>query len=113
MDITMQLLTTNDANSVFAGLQCLLAICKVYRFKAGDNRADFDKVVQVSFPQLLKIGNSLMNETSLDAGEMLRIVVKSYKHAIFVRNTCGCFLLGADIGYSSSFQLIFGLSRQR
>jgi hypothetical protein len=84
MDITMQLLNTNDANSVFAGLQCLLAICKVYRFKAGDNRADFDKVVQVAFPQLLKIGNSLANETSLEAGEMLRIVVKSYKHAIFV-----------------------------
>jgi importin-7 len=85
MDVTMQLLSTNDVNSVFAGLQCLLAICKVYRFKAGDNRADFDKVVQVSFPQLMKIGNSLVNETSIDAGEMLRIVVKSYKHAIFVR----------------------------
>ena len=35
LEITLQLLGTNDANSVYAGLQCLLAICRVYRFKAG------------------------------------------------------------------------------
>ena len=85
MAMTVQLLNTNDANSVFAGLQCLLAICRVYRFKSGENRADFDKIVAVSFPQLLNIGNGLVGETSLEAGEMLRIVVKAYKHAIYVR----------------------------
>ncbi|KAK2759341.1 hypothetical protein FQN54_002819 [Arachnomyces sp. PD_36] len=83
MDLTVQLLNTNDANSVFAGLQCLLAICRVYRFRAGEKRTDFDKIVEISFPQLLNIGNGLVEETSLEAAEMLRIVVKAYKHAIY------------------------------
>ncbi|KAI9861983.1 MAG: hypothetical protein M1813_005054 [Trichoglossum hirsutum] len=83
MDITLQLLNTNDANSVFAGLHCLLAICRVYRFKAGENRSDFDKIIEASFPQLLNIGGNLVNETSNEAGEMLKVVMKAYKHAIY------------------------------
>lgn len=49
----------------------------------GDNRGDFDAIVEATFPQLLNIGNSLVNETSLEAGEMLRTVLKAYKHAIY------------------------------
>lgn len=83
MDITLQLLGMNDANSVFAGLQCLLAICRVYRFKAGEKRSDFDKIVELSFPQLFQIGSKLVDEESLEAAEMLHIVLKAYKHAIY------------------------------
>lgn len=85
MDTTIQLLNTNDAASIFAGLQCLLAICRVFRFKSGESRADFDKIVEATFPRLLVIGTGLVNETSDDAGEMLHLVLKSYKHATFVR----------------------------
>ena len=84
MDITIQLLNTPDASSVIAGLQCMLAICRTYRFKAGENREDFNRIVQVSFDQLLTIGTGLLNETNLEAGEMLRLVIKTYKHAIYV-----------------------------
>ncbi len=84
MEITVQLLNTNDANSVFAGLHCMLAICRVYRFKGEDNRGEFNQIVEASFPQLLAIGNRLVNETSMEAWEMLRIIVKAYKHAIYV-----------------------------
>ena len=98
LDITIQLLNAGDIASVFAGVQCLLAICKIYRFKSGENRADFDKIVALSFPQLLNIGNSLANETSLEAGEILRTVLKVYKHAIYVRDPRteqgGCFRYG-------------------
>ena len=87
MDITMSLLSTNDANSVFAGLQCMLAICRTYRFKAGENREEFNRIVQLSFDQLLGIGTRLVDETSLEAGEMLRTLIKSYKHAIYVCRT--------------------------
>lgn len=80
----MSLLSTNDANSVFAGLQCMLAICRTYRFKAGENREEFNRIVQLSFDQLLGIGTRLVDETSLEAGEMLRTLIKSYKHAIYV-----------------------------
>lgn len=84
MDITLQLMNTNDANSVFSGLQCLLSVCRTYRFKAGEERADLDKIVTVAFPSLLTLGSKLVDETSLEAGEMLRIVIKCYKHTIYV-----------------------------
>lgn len=83
LDITVQLLNAQDAASVFAGIQCLMAICKIYRFKSMETRAEFDNIVAHTFPQLLNIGNSLVNETSLEAGEMLRTVLKVYKNAIY------------------------------
>ncbi|KAK5168595.1 hypothetical protein LTR04_006231 [Oleoguttula sp. CCFEE 6159] len=83
LEITLRLLNSNDANSVFAGLQCLLAICRVYRFKNTEHRVDFEKIVGVAFPQLLNIGTRLVNETSIEAGEMLRAVMKAYKQAIY------------------------------
>lgn len=83
VDITIGLLNAQDVSSVFAGLQCLLAMCRTYRFKLGDSREDFDTIVEATFPQLLTIGNSLVQETSLEAGEMLRTVLKAYKHAIY------------------------------
>ncbi len=84
INITVQLLNANDAPSVCAGLQCLLAICRVFRFKSGEHRTDFDKIVEVTFPRLVVIGQGLVNEMSEDAGEMLHIVLKAYKHATFV-----------------------------
>jgi importin-7 len=84
LDFTLQLLGANDASSVSAGVQCLLAICRVYRFKAGETRGEFDNIVSITFPPLLKIGQQLVNETSLEAGEILRTVLKAYKHAIYV-----------------------------
>ena len=83
LDITLQLMNTQDAHQVYAGLQCLLAVCRTYRFRAGEERQNLDKVVEAAFPTLLGIGNKLVNETSLEAGEMLRISVKCYKHAVY------------------------------
>ncbi|KAJ5320159.1 hypothetical protein N7508_000442 [Penicillium antarcticum] len=68
LDLTLQLLGTNDASTVF---------------KAGEKREEFDKIVEHSFPQLLSIGSKLVDEESLEAAEMLRIVVKAFKHAIY------------------------------
>jgi hypothetical protein len=86
MDFTARLLNTNDAPSVLAGLQCLLAICRAYRFKANDggNRSSFDQIIEASFPRLLAICNELVNQESDEAGEMLHIALKAYKHATWV-----------------------------
>ena len=80
----MQLLNTNEANSVFAGLHCMLAICRMYRFKGGEDRGGFNQIVQASFPQLLSIGSRLVDEANPEAWEMLRVVLKTYKHTIYV-----------------------------
>ena len=84
LNITVQLLNSNDANSVSTGLQCLLAICKVYRYKSGETRADFDNIVGMTFPHLLQINQRLAGETSLEAAGMLRVGLKAFKHAIYV-----------------------------
>jgi len=85
LDITLRLLQTNDADQVSAGLQCVLAICRTYRFKAGETREEFERIVEVSFDHILAIGTRLVDEESLQAAEMLRTIIKSYKHAVYVR----------------------------
>ena len=62
----------------------MVALCRMYRFKSGDTKADFHQVVNASFPQLLVIANGLVQETSLEAWEMLHIIMKAYKHTIYV-----------------------------
>ncbi|KAL1884211.1 hypothetical protein VTK73DRAFT_5347 [Phialemonium thermophilum] len=87
LDFTLQLLNTNSPSSVLAGLQCLLAICRSYRYKSGDgenSRSQFDKIVEASFPRLLEICNELVNQESDEAGEMLHISLKAYKHATWL-----------------------------
>ncbi|KAK3943989.1 nonsense-mediated mRNA decay protein 5 [Diplogelasinospora grovesii] len=86
VDTTVQLLNTNDARSVLAGLQCLLALCRAYRYKSNDpdHRVDFDKITEASFPRLLTICGELVNQESEEAGEMLHIALKTYKHATWI-----------------------------
>ncbi|TPX14929.1 uncharacterized protein E0L32_005038 [Thyridium curvatum] len=86
MDFTIQALNTNDALSVLSGLQCLLAICRAYRFKApdGENRSHFDKIIEASFPRLLAVCNELVNQDSDEAGEMLHLALKIWKHATWI-----------------------------
>ncbi|KAF3939642.1 Importin-7 [Dactylella cylindrospora] len=84
MPSTVELLQQNDANAVFSGLQCLLAICRVYRLKsAADKREELEGVIQVTFPLILRIGGSLVERDDNESGEMLRLIFKTYKHAIY------------------------------
>ncbi|KAJ4147348.1 hypothetical protein LMH87_001878 [Akanthomyces muscarius] len=86
MGFTSELLNTNNPSSVLAGLQCLLAICRAFRFKASnsDDRQHFDSIVEASFPRLLAICNELVNQESDEAGEMLHLALKTYKHATWL-----------------------------
>lgn len=79
----MQLLSADNAQSVFAGLQCLVTLCKVFRYKTKDSRDDFDRVTAAAFPLILDIGTKLLGETSVEAGEMTKLILKAYKHAIY------------------------------
>lgn len=76
-----------NAPTVYIGLQCLLALSKVYRYKAGESRGEYDEIAALTFPQLLDIGNRVVTDTDIEAGEMLRIIIKCYKHAIYVRRS--------------------------
>ncbi|KKA27325.1 hypothetical protein TD95_002309 [Thielaviopsis punctulata] len=86
LDFTLQLLNTNDTRSVLTGLECLLAICRTYRYKSSDSesRGNFDKIIEASFPRMLGICNELVNQESDEASEMLHLALKCYKHATWL-----------------------------
>lgn len=94
MDFTTELLNTNNPGSVLAGLQCLLAICRAFRYKAveSQDRVHFDKIVEICFPRTLSICNELVNQESDEAGEMLHLALKAYKHASWVRRRLSCII---------------------
>lgn len=88
LEVTLNLFQTNNVDSIRVGLTCLLEISKCYRWTTGEDRKGLDHVIETSFAGVLEIGNSLVNETSLAAGEMLRDVLKIYKCATYVSIIC-------------------------
>ncbi|UKZ74242.1 hypothetical protein TrVFT333_001904 [Trichoderma virens FT-333] len=86
LEFTLELLNTNNPNSALAGLQCLLAICRAFRYKSNESqdRQHFDNIVEASFPRLLAICNELVNQESDEASEMLHLALKAYKHATWL-----------------------------
>lgn len=96
---TMELLNANTPNQVLAGLQCLLSLCRTFRYKATDTeeRQNFDKIVEASFPRLLTVCNELVNQESDEAGEMLHLALKAYKHASWVRKMLSNYCDIADL----------------
>lgn len=86
LNVTMDLFqkSNNDIDSIRVGLTCLLEICKYYRWTIKEQREGLDVVIDHTFPGVLTIGNSLVNENSNVAGEMLRDVLKIYKCVTYV-----------------------------
>ncbi|KAI0600738.1 importin-beta domain-containing protein [Biscogniauxia sp. FL1348] len=105
MDVTLQLLHANDPPSVLAGLQCLLVTCRAYRFKGAqdDGRVEFDKIVEASFPRLQQVCNELVNQESDEAGEMLHIALKAYKHATWLELSSFLKQHEVNIGWCTIF----------
>lgn len=83
LDVTIELFRSSDLDSTRAGLTCLLEMCKHYRWTSGSKRQGLDHLIETSFAGVLNIGNSLVNETSNTAGEMLRDILKIYKCATY------------------------------
>lgn len=83
---TMDLLNTNDRPSVLTGIECLLAVCRTYRWKSSEHadRSHLNKIIEASFPRLLAICNELVTQESDEAGEMCHLALKVYKDAAWV-----------------------------
>ncbi|CAG8475521.1 4872_t:CDS:10, partial [Acaulospora morrowiae] len=75
------LLSSNDLNYVYIGLLALRQVVKVYQWKASESNIPLLEIVQQTFPIILHIAQNLHSEISLEAAEMLRIVVKIYSSA--------------------------------
>ena len=89
MDYCMQLLHTNNPASVLAGLHCLLAVCRAHRYRHNDDdgHGHFYGIIELAFPRLMAVCNELVAQESDEAGEMLHVALKIYKHATWVSHS--------------------------
>ncbi|ETS77667.1 hypothetical protein PFICI_09729 [Pestalotiopsis fici W106-1] len=105
LDVTLQLLHADTAPAVLAGLQCLLVTCRAYRFKGNQDpsKNEFEKIVEASFPRLLQVCNELVGQDSEEAGEMLHIALKAYKHATWLELPSFLRQRDVNIGWCTVF----------
>lgn len=83
VDITLKLFQSDSVEDVSTGASCLLEISRHYRYTTNETRKNLDKVIDTAFPGVLNIANSLVNETSQQAGSLLRDIIKTYKMATY------------------------------
>ncbi|KAF7520633.1 hypothetical protein G7054_g12705 [Neopestalotiopsis clavispora] len=105
LDVTLQLLHADNPPAVLAGLQCLLVTCRAYRFKGNQDpsKNEFEKIVEASFPRLLQVCNELVGQDSEEAGEMLHIALKAYKHATWLELPSFLRQRDVNIGWCTVF----------
>ncbi|BFZ61216.1 Nonsense-mediated mRNA decay protein 5 [Saitoella coloradoensis] len=109
METTIQLLRNQgDLQSTYAGLVCLLEITRVYRWKSGDKRVELDRIIRETFPVLLEIGKGLVGQESVEAGEMLRLVLKIYKSTIGLELSKELQAPGSIVPWGSLFLQVVG-----
>ncbi len=82
-DVALNLLNGSDLQAVSTGLLIMAEIAKIYRWVENKDRPVLDKLIIGAFPRIHSIGHSLLNETSNEAGEMLKFVLKIYKFAVY------------------------------
>lgn len=78
-------LSSSDPIAVRAALRMLRIIARKYEYKDGIERAPLLAVVEATFPQLIAIFYSLINNpsTSTDLAEMLKLCCKTFYSAIY------------------------------
>ncbi|CAG8526480.1 11131_t:CDS:10 [Ambispora gerdemannii] len=82
MNQVHSLVASNDPRVVYIGLLSLLQVVKVFQWKTNELRGPLIGIIQTTFPAILQIAQNLVNEDSVDAAEMLRVVFKTYNSVI-------------------------------
>lgn len=80
-----QLLQSESDQDKFTGVLILTEVTKRYRYTTGESRAHLNEIITRTFPTLLLFGQSLVNQDSYYAGDMLRHILKMYKYATYYK----------------------------
>ncbi|KAL9937117.1 hypothetical protein V8E36_004352 [Tilletia maclaganii] len=81
LPIVLQMLNTEEPQTLFAGLSALLEAIRAFRWKSAQI-GTMDEIVSSTFPTLLSVGQKLLqtpNATSSEAGQLLYLIIKCYK----------------------------------
>lgn len=84
----LELISSDDVDAAYVGLICLSEICRTYRWKDNDARQELEHLILQYFPDLLQYANErlLQGGKNMDdpkIGEMLRLLLKSYRFATY------------------------------
>lgn len=85
---SLELLSSDDINVTHIGLICLSELFRTYRWKENDSRQDLEMLILQYFPELLKYGKDVLfnegkNMENPKIGEMLKLILKTYKFVIY------------------------------
>ncbi|CAD6891703.1 unnamed protein product [Tilletia laevis] len=81
LQTVMQMLSTEDPQTLFAGLTALLEAIRAFRWKSA-HASTMEDIVSQAFPSILATGQRLLqtpNATSPEAGALLYLMLKCYK----------------------------------
>ncbi|KAK7203628.1 putative nonsense-mediated mRNA decay protein [Myxozyma melibiosi] len=84
LDHMMQLLHSQDVKHIHTGLICLSEVSNAFRWRNHEARLQLDPVLEGAFPRAVEIGRSILEENSVIAGDMMRLIMKSYRSAIYL-----------------------------
>ncbi|KAG2183579.1 hypothetical protein INT43_006585 [Umbelopsis isabellina] len=82
VDQVQTCLTSSDHRVVFVGLLALREVIKIYQWKSPERREPIAPVIKMTFPAVQQIASGLVGQDSLEAAEMLKLVLKIYHSAI-------------------------------
>ncbi|KAJ3087930.1 hypothetical protein HK102_009952 [Quaeritorhiza haematococci] len=77
-NIQILLQSTDNQHAIYAGLVALQQVVRVYRWKASGNREPLNQIVAHVFPAVHSIAAKLSQMDSLEAAQMLHLVLKTY-----------------------------------
>lgn len=80
----MQLLHSQNVQHIHTGLICLSEVTDAYRWRNHEARQQLEPVLDGAFSRAVQIGTNIINENSAIAGDMIRLIMKSYRSAIYV-----------------------------
>ncbi|KAI9022225.1 armadillo-type protein [Phycomyces nitens] len=75
-------LSSSDVRLVYVGLLALREVIKVFEWKSMERREPLKEIIKLTFPGVQAIGSNLLGNDSLEAAEMLKLVLKIYHGAI-------------------------------
>ncbi|KAE8222862.1 hypothetical protein CF319_g4012 [Tilletia indica] len=81
LQTVLQMLSTEDPQTLFAGLSALLEAIRAFRWKS-QHAGTMDEIVSAAFPSILATGQRLLqapNATAPEAGSLLYLMLKCYK----------------------------------
>ncbi len=101
-------LQSTDVNVLYPVLFALKELVGVFRWKMAEKRQPLDAIIQTLFPQLLNLANTCLGNDTLQAGQMMYLICKTYYASIQVFNRFSLFSMNCLLSCKNPIMLFLG-----